>query len=162
MYLPHFGWSTGPTYSSLHSRHLLYLQRGSFLWIKWGRTLVQRPETGCDCILQVYNKSYTWWHCLLPAPPFPPTMQDHLPKGLHKYFHKDKKMYLREYFTSAYQYNLVRNYHVITIYHALVCAVESPQSAQPGLLLDEGKCYRECSTDLFLLGYYCVLMQAQC
>lgn len=27
--------------------------------------------------------------------------------------------------------------------------------------LDESKCYRECSTDLLLLGYYYVLMQAQ-
>jgi len=59
--------------------------------------------------------------------PFPSTMQDYLPKGLHKYFHKDKRMYLCEQFGPAHDCNLVANNPVITIYRALVCTAGSSQ-----------------------------------
>lgn len=55
---------------------------------------MQRTKTGCDCILQIYDKSYMRQHCLLPtaplssndAGPFTQQVSQILPQGQEDVF----------------------------------------------------------------------------
>lgn len=87
-----------------------------------GRPLVQRTDTGCDCILQVFDKPSMQW-LGLPAIPFSPMVQKHLTKEFPNYFHKDKRMYLHGQFFSAYELKSFGSNSVIPVYHGFVWAV---------------------------------------